>query len=190
MANQAEKKLAQSNQQTLRLLRQIFLAVHAAFLILNWLFAGGVSGGWYQNSLGSWIYWIGTVGGALILLQLHSMGQPSFSKDGGQLLSGGSVDLSGPGLQQYLFDLLYLTWFATVGGLFTEYAAYIYLLVPLYAARLAWKWLAKPFIDNLYRQSMLASRNGGSGSDGGAGNLSKRQQKLQSKKQQQVKYIR
>jgi hypothetical protein len=88
-------------------------------------------------------------------------------------------------MQQYLFDLLYLTWAATVGRLVVGGSAgYIYLLAPAYVMHLAWKWLVRPAINNM-RISL-----GGQQQQQQPAALSKRQQKMQAKPQQRIKYVR
>ncbi|KAI9137528.1 hypothetical protein BKA69DRAFT_1097441 [Paraphysoderma sedebokerense] len=65
------------------------------------------------------------------MLQNMSAGRVNPSTN--ELLSVG-VDLKGPGLHQYILDILYITWFVQLTSMFSDKMWYLYLIIPAYAS--------------------------------------------------------
>ncbi|KAJ1987752.1 hypothetical protein H4R33_002714, partial [Dimargaris cristalligena] len=125
-ANNASKKLAVTNQQTIQRLQLLFFAINGLYVFIRFVVCFGTV---------SWAVAVAYVGTFLVSLfmfqQLVSMGQPRYGPSG-DLVSAGE-DLAAPGLTSYMFDILYVTWFIHLGSLVTHYVWYLYLIIPGYA---------------------------------------------------------
>jgi hypothetical protein len=63
----------------------------------------------------------------VVLGQLYSGAQPVYTNTE---LSSAGVDLTGEGVVQYMFDILYVTWFTHLSScLVSDYFWFVYLLV-------------------------------------------------------------
>eukprot|EP00735_Rhodelphis_limneticus_P004615 TRINITY_DN16226_c0_g1::TRINITY_DN16226_c0_g1_i1::g.6460::m.6460 TRINITY_DN16226_c0_g1::TRINITY_DN16226_c0_g1_i1::g.6460 ORF type:complete len:176 (-),score=13.67,sp/Q54UB0/TM208_DICDI/36.31/7e-32,DUF788/PF05620.6/5.9e-42,2TM/PF13239.1/0.0014,2TM/PF13239.1/1.3e+03,2TM/PF13239.1/1.5e+04,Sugar_transport/PF06800.7/0.0034,Sugar_transport/PF06800.7/2.7e+03,DUF2919/PF11143.3/0.025,DUF2919/PF11143.3/3.5e+03,DUF3040/PF11239.3/0.16,RseC_MucC/PF04246.7/1.5,RseC_MucC/PF04246.7/3.1e+02 TRINITY_DN16226_c0_g1 len=126
MANQAQKKRLQENKRQIEIHTIALLVVNLVYIVYRVVFHAQTFGGfqWFAfivMSLGTIISWI----------LIRSAASPTFSRDG-ELLDAGS-DLSGKGLIEYAFDILYITWFAQTLGLFSDWGLLVYLLIPGFA---------------------------------------------------------
>lgn len=110
----------------------------------------------------------------MIEISLERLGRPSLHPDGSLRRAG--EDLDAKGLTEYMWDVLYWTW-ACVGlvCLLGDWAWWLYAVVPLYSAWLAWTTLG-------------GVRNGFAGMQGDDMEDSKRQKKMEKRGAQRVVY--
>ncbi|GAC94705.1 hypothetical protein PHSY_002278 [Pseudozyma hubeiensis SY62] len=175
MARGSAKKTASGNTFLLTLLRNGFLATNTIYLLVRfWLFRSSVSKrivfGYVASEAIAVALW----------LTLQSM-------------AAQGNDLQQSGLTQYMFDVIYVTWFVQLASLVWSKFWYLYLIIPGYAAYVIYQKILLPY---LFRgQSPFASIQrllGGSSNGGAAGAdanaqqqpgeaVSKRQQKLQAR---------
>ncbi|KAF9222031.1 DUF788-domain-containing protein [Gyrodon lividus] len=168
MAKGAAKRIAGQNEQTIRNLRLGMFVPTILSIMFRLLFR--------RNSLppskGSLAIYGMTYLPALFLSRyLENMGTSRRDPTTGALLSSGE-DLSQPGVTEWCFDILYVTWACQVGsGLFGEWFWYLYLVIPLYAVFKIWSYFVGPMLG---RSSDNSSSTGTSEKE----TLSKRQEKL------------
>jgi Trk-type K+ transport system membrane component len=72
-------------------------------------------------------YALTTVIALFIFRQLYTMAQPIYTSNGE--ISDGGFDLSSPGLAQYMFDVVYITWFVHLFTILSDYFWFFYLVV-------------------------------------------------------------
>ncbi|KAH7887999.1 hypothetical protein F5I97DRAFT_1805912, partial [Phlebopus sp. FC_14] len=159
---------AGQNEQAIRNLRVGMVVPTLLSLLLRLLFR--------RNSLppskGSFAIYVSTYLPALFLSRyLESMGTSRRDPTTGALISSGE-DLSQPGVTEWCFDILYVTWTCQVGsGAFGEWFWWLYLVIPLYAAFKVWNNFLGPVLGR--SSSSSPTRDGGEKET-----LSKRQEKL------------
>ncbi|EST08147.1 hypothetical protein PSEUBRA_002231 [Kalmanozyma brasiliensis GHG001] len=172
-ARGSAKKTATGNTFLLTLLRNGFLATNTLYLLVRfWLFRSSVTKrvifGYAASEAIAVALW----------LTLQSMARQG-------------NDLQQSGLTQYMFDIIYVTWFVQIASLVWGNFWYLYLIIPGYAAFIIYKNILLPY---LFRgQSPFASLQGLLGRGGGAQGanqaapqqpgepVSKRQAKLQAR---------
>lgn len=122
MAQKARKDRAKSNSATLNNLHIISLVVNGAFLTLNFLFRSRSLSLWFILSLPSFI----------CQGVLEYSGRPSYDGATNSLKKSGE-DLSAPGLTEYMFDVIWVTWAAAIlVALFGNWAWILWVVVPAY----------------------------------------------------------
>ncbi|TKY88400.1 hypothetical protein EX895_002752 [Sporisorium graminicola] len=175
MAKGSAKKTASGNTFLLTLLRNGFLATNTIYLLVRfWLFRSSVTKGTVFGYVVSEVIAVG------LWLTLQSM-------------AAQGNDLQQSGLTQYMFDIIYVTWFVQLASLVWSKFWYLYLIIPGYGGYVIYQKILLPY---LFRgQSPFASLQGllggsrGAGASGANANaqqqpgeaLSKRQQKLQAR---------
>ncbi|PWZ01944.1 DUF788-domain-containing protein [Testicularia cyperi] len=173
MARGSAKKTASGNAFLLALLRNGFLATNTIYLVVRfWFFRSSVTKGTF------FAYGLSEAIAVALWLSLQSM-------------AAQGNDLQQSGLTQYMFDIIYITWFVQIASLLWSKLWYLYLIIPGYGAYVIYQKILLPY---LFRgQSPFASLQGllqgGSGGGAPAGaqepqaaeSMSKRQQKLQAR---------
>ncbi|KAL0488264.1 4 TM domain-containing transmembrane protein [Acrasis kona] len=80
----------------------------------------------------------------------------------GRPLSSGEVNslevLNKGGLTEYIFDILYISWFVSLTSIITSYVWYIYLVVPIFAFYKAYTGILRPFLNNRNMMAQLAQQ--------------------------------
>lgn len=116
-AGEAEKKRLRRNAEILLYARLVTLALHLVYVGLRlWVF---------QVPFGRFL---GIVYGALAVMNavaVYVLG--SWSRDG-------QVDLSDPGLIEYIRDVIYFSWIVLALAIVTDYAFLLLLVIPAFAA--------------------------------------------------------
>ena len=122
MAQKARKDLAKSNVATLNNLHVGALAVNVVFLLFNLIFRSRSWLAWFILSLPSFV----------CQFTLEKTGRPSFDPHTKALKSAGE-DLAAPGLTEYMFDVIWVTWGTTVLViLLGNWAWFFWAIVPAY----------------------------------------------------------
>ncbi|RCK56644.1 Late endosome and vacuole interface protein 10 [Candida viswanathii] len=181
MASASAKKQASSN---VAMLNQ--LALISGIINLLALLAIFVLG--RPASFKPWLFW--SVPSFLLHYSLESSGRPTYSQDGKNLLirSGEDIRLKGS-LFEYYFDVIYITWFLDIAMIVlgSNKVWYAYLIIPGFAVYKLSGFIL-PFIKK--------NKGGDAGAEaeqaqkGGNSATSKRQQKLQARREKgpAVKY--
>ncbi|SOV04059.1 uncharacterized protein UDID_07444 [Ustilago sp. UG-2017a] len=163
MARGSAKKTASGNTFLLTLLRNGFLATNAIYLLVRfWLLRSSVSKPAMFGYVASEAIALG------LWLTLQSM-------------AAQGNDLQQSGLTQYIFDIIYVTWFVQLASLVSGKFWYLYLTIPGYAAYVIYQKILLPY---LFRgrsrfASLQGMLKGNRDAQQPAGeNVSKRQQKL------------
>ncbi|KAJ1021093.1 hypothetical protein NDA16_003879 [Ustilago loliicola] len=174
MARGSAKKTTSGNTFLLTLLRNGFLATNTIYLVVRfWLLRSSMT---KRTIFG---YVASEAIAVALWLTLQSM-------------AAQGNDLQQSGLTQYMFDIIYVTWFVQLASLVWGKFWYLYLIIPAYAGYVIYQKILLPY---LFRgQSPFASLQGMLKGNGGvqgaiAGEqqlganeaLSKRQQKLQAR---------
>ncbi|KAF8251349.1 hypothetical protein K440DRAFT_653172 [Wilcoxina mikolae CBS 423.85] len=127
MANKSSKSLARTNLATLQRTHLTTLSLHAIFILYRLFFRRGSITKYILLSLPS----------LLIEFYLDKLGRPRYHASG-ELRSPGE-DLAAAGVTEYLWDIVYVTWIVLgLVGVLGEWAWWAGLIVPAYAAFLAW----------------------------------------------------
>lgn len=106
MASQSSKKTAQSNAKTLKELHTISVTVNLLALFCIFVF---------RRPASLWPYVILSLPGLACQYVLEISGRPKYVNNAGQskLVKSGD-DIKGPGLFEYMFDAVYITWLCDV----------------------------------------------------------------------------
>ncbi|KAL2017307.1 hypothetical protein VTK56DRAFT_2330 [Thermocarpiscus australiensis] len=124
MAQKARKDRAKSNAAALNNLHIGSLIVNGIFLLLHLLFRSRSLLLWFILSLPSFI----------CQFTLEKTGRPSYDTTTKALKSAGE-DLSAPGLTEYMFDVIWVTWASAIlVALFGNWAWFLWGVVPAYGA--------------------------------------------------------
>jgi hypothetical protein len=123
MAQKARKDRAKSNSTTLNTLHIGSLVVNAVFLLFYAVFR--------SRSLLLWL--ILSIPSFICQFTLEQTGRPKHDSSGALKNSG--EDLAAPGLTEYMFDVIWVTWGTTVLViLLGNWAWFVYAVVPAYGA--------------------------------------------------------
>lgn len=124
MAQKARKDRAKSNAAALNNLHIGSLIVNGLFLLVHFVFRSRSLLLWLVLSLPSFV----------CQFTLERAGRPSYDPATKALKSAGE-DLSAPGLTEYMFDVIWVTWAAAVlAALFGNWAWFLWAVVPAYGA--------------------------------------------------------
>ncbi|KAK0737099.1 hypothetical protein B0T21DRAFT_383148 [Apiosordaria backusii] len=122
MAQKARKDRAKSNVATLNNLHLGSLIVNGLFLLLNFIFRSRSLLAWFILSLPSFV----------CQFILEKSGRPKYDPSTNALKSSGE-DLAAPGLTEYMFDVVWVTWAAAIlVALFGNWAWFLWAVVPAY----------------------------------------------------------
>jgi nitrate reductase NapE component len=124
MAQKAKKDRAKSNTAALNNLHIGTLAVNGAFILFNLLFK--------RRSLIAYILF--SIPALIAEFILETTGRPKYDATTKALKSSGE-DLAAPGLTEYLFDVIWVTWFSLVSVIiFGNWGWIVWAVVPAYGA--------------------------------------------------------
>ncbi|KAJ3741409.1 hypothetical protein DFH05DRAFT_1451185 [Lentinula detonsa] len=172
MANASAKRIASQNEATVKKIRLgLFLPTILSFL-LRLLFRRDS----LPPSKGSLTLYLGTFFPMFFLSRyLTQIGTTRRDPTTGTLISYGE-DLNQPGLTEWAFDVLYITWACQVGsGAFGEWFWWLYTVIPLYATYKLWASVISPFVIGRGSSSQTDSNSKPNTEENGT---SKRQEKL------------
>ncbi|KIK65518.1 hypothetical protein GYMLUDRAFT_38989 [Collybiopsis luxurians FD-317 M1] len=171
MANASAKRIASQNEATVKNIRLGLILPTVISLLLRLLFRRDS----LPPSRGSLALYLGTFFPAFFLSNyLIKIGTTRRDPTTGTLISYGE-DLNQPGLTEWAFDVLYITWACQVGsGAFGEWFWWLYMVIPLYAIFKLWTSVISPFV--LGRGSSTPQPDPSTKEENGT--TSKRQEKL------------
>jgi hypothetical protein len=122
MAQKAKKDRAKANISTLNTLHIGTLSVNAIFIIFNLLIR--------RRSILA--YGILSIPSLVAEYILETTGRPKFDPSTNALKSSGE-DLAAPGLTEYLFDIIWVTWFCIVAVmLFGNWGWFFWAVIPVF----------------------------------------------------------
>ncbi|KAF2965327.1 hypothetical protein GQX73_g8255 [Xylaria multiplex] len=124
MAQKARKDRAKANAAALKNLHIGTLAVNTSFVLFNLLFK--------RRSL--LLYVLLSIPSFICEFVLESTGRPKYDLSNNSLKTAGE-DLSAPGLTEYMFDVIWVTWASVVlVALFGNWGWLLWSVVPAYGA--------------------------------------------------------
>ncbi|KAI1429279.1 DUF788 domain-containing protein [Xylaria sp. FL1777] len=124
MAQKARKDRAKANSAALKNLHTGTLIVNTSFILLNLLFK--------RRSL--FLYVILSIPSFICEFILESTGRPKYDPSTNSLKTAGE-DLSVPGLTEYMFDVIWVTWASVVlVAFFGNWGWLLWSVVPAYGA--------------------------------------------------------
>lgn len=124
MAQKAKKDRAKANTSTLNTLHIGTLSLNAIFILFNLLFK--------RRSILA--YSILSIPSLVAEYILESTGRPKFDPSTKTLKSSGE-DLAAPGLTEYMFDIIWVTWFCLVSVIiFGNWGWIFWSVVPVFGA--------------------------------------------------------
>ncbi|KAF8351138.1 hypothetical protein F5887DRAFT_936073 [Amanita rubescens] len=170
MANAAAKRIANQNESTVKTLKLgLFIPTLISFLLRVLLRRSSL-----PPSKGSLAIYIVTFFPAFFLSNyLIKIGTTRRDPTTGALISYGE-DLNQPGVTEWCFDILYVTWACQIGsGLFGDWFWWLYMVIPLYAVFKLWISVVSPVIFGQSRATPTVT-----GDPNNEELASKRQQKL------------
>ncbi|KAK5077858.1 hypothetical protein LTS08_003304 [Lithohypha guttulata] len=172
MAQKSAKSLAVKNSQRLKQTHLITLAIHLLFLLLAFTL---------RRSLTLKPYLLLSAPALGLEYWLDSIARPQYNTDGGLRKAG--EDLDARGLTEFFWDIIYWTWINLIAVvLFGNRAWWAYLIVPAYA-------IYGAFTTAKGVKGMFGGMAGGAAEgDTAAPAQSKRQQKMESRGGQKVRY--
>ncbi|KAH9844001.1 putative opsin [Rhodofomes roseus] len=169
MANASAKRTAQQNAETIKNMNLGMLLTGALSLLLRVFLRKGTLS---PTRLSFWLLVLSYVPSIFLSRYLERIGSPKRDPTTGTLISSGE-DLGRPGVIEYAFDVIYITWACQVGsGIFGDWFWFFYLVIPLYAGYKLWTVAISP---------LLLGRSSGAGVQEDAAPKeasSKRQEKL------------
>ncbi|RKP20506.1 DUF788-domain-containing protein [Rozella allomycis CSF55] len=126
MAKGSAKKTVQENEKTVVFLKKGFILANALHIFFRFIV-------FYSSLKFSHVVLYSVTGsiGLILFYQLKSMAKPEYNSKG-DILHGG-YNLNDDGLVQYMFDVIYVTWFVHVTTILHDNFWYFYLLIPTYA---------------------------------------------------------
>ncbi|KAI0921479.1 hypothetical protein AcW2_006436 [Taiwanofungus camphoratus] len=171
MANASAKRIAQQNAETIKNLRLGMLGSGVLSLLLRLVFR---TGSLSLSKMPIWLYALSMVPALFLSRYLERIGSPRRDPITGTLISSGE-DLARPGILEWCFDVIYITWACQVGsGAFGEWFWWVYLVVsipglfflhgsdtrnqiPVYALFKLWISMIAPMLPMIYRRFAPAS---------------------------------
>ncbi|KIM45843.1 hypothetical protein M413DRAFT_440895 [Hebeloma cylindrosporum] len=143
MANASGKRIANQNESTVKSLKLGMIFPTIISLVLRLLFRRSS----LPPSKTSVAIYIVTFFPAFFLSNyLIKIGNPRRDPTTGTLISYGE-DLSQPGVTEWCFDILYITWACQIGsGAFGEWFWWLYMIIPLYAVFKLWTSVISPMV--------------------------------------------
>ncbi|KAI9428682.1 hypothetical protein H4582DRAFT_2107612 [Lactarius indigo] len=165
MANASAKRIASQNEGAIKNMLYGQLLCNLIPMIIRILFRGQT----LRDSKKAVIFYSLSLALSQFLYQhLKKLGTPRRDSTGNLVSSG--EDLNQPGMTEWMFDILYIAWFAQVGtAVFGEWLWWIYLVIPTFVIYKLWG-LISPMVFG--RSSALPEEEPKEES------LSKRQEKL------------
>ncbi|KAI0939567.1 hypothetical protein AcW1_004559 [Taiwanofungus camphoratus] len=154
MANASAKRIAQQNAETIKNLRLGMLGSGVLSLLLRLVFR---TGSLSLSKMPIWLYALSMVPALFLSRYLERIGSPRRDPITGTLISSGE-DLARPGILEWCFDVIYITWACQVGsGAFGEWFWWVYLVIPVYALFKLWISMIAPMLPMIYRRFAPAS---------------------------------
>ncbi|KAI0824610.1 DUF788-domain-containing protein [Trametes gibbosa] len=141
MANASAKRTAQQNAESIKNLRLGLLVSGALSILLRLLFRRRTLS---PTQFSFWIYLFSLGPSVFLARYLERIGSPRRDPTTGTLISAGE-DLSRPGIIEWCFDVIYVTWACQIGsGAFGQWVWWLYLIIPLYAIFKLWSSVISP----------------------------------------------
>ncbi|KAJ7507516.1 hypothetical protein B0H11DRAFT_1967463 [Mycena galericulata] len=143
MANASAKRIANQNESTVKTLKLGMIVPTIISLVLRLLLRRGS----LPPSKGSLFLYTVTFFPAFFLSNyLIKIGTTRRDPTTGTLISYGE-DLHQPGVTEWCFDILYVTWACQIGsGAFGEWFWWLYMTIPIYAVYKLWTSVISPLV--------------------------------------------
>ncbi|GEQ67928.1 hypothetical protein JCM33374_g1594 [Metschnikowia sp. JCM 33374] len=130
MASSSSKKIASTNANTLKELHLISLGINVLVLLFLFIF---------NRPASKWKYIVFSLPSFGCQFVLEKSGRPVFATDqltGNQKLVRAGDDIKGPGLFEYMFDCIYITWLCDLLMIIfgSNKVWLLYLVIPVFVA--------------------------------------------------------
>ncbi|KAI0303179.1 DUF788-domain-containing protein [Russula brevipes] len=166
MANASAKRIASQNEAAIKNMLYGHVLGNLLPLLIRVLFQWQT---FRQSKKAIVLYSISVALSQFLYHHLKKMGTPRRDSTG-NLLSPGD-DLNQPGMTEWIFDILYISWFAQVGSaILGEWFWWIYVVIPTFVIYKLWNVLISPLL--------LGRSSSASEEEPEQEGLSKRQEKL------------
>ncbi|KZT12927.1 DUF788-domain-containing protein [Laetiporus sulphureus 93-53] len=143
MANASAKRTAQQNAETIKNMERGMLAAGVFSVLLRLLFRKGALS---PSGISLWLLVLSNIPSIFLSRYLKRIGSPRRDPTTGTLISSGE-DLGHPGIIEWAFDVIYITWACQIGsGAFGEWFWWLYLVIPLYAVYKLWTAVVSPLL--------------------------------------------
>ncbi|KAF8322202.1 putative opsin [Clavulina sp. PMI_390] len=143
MANASAKKTAAQNEVAIRNLQLGMLIAHGLYFLLRLIMPGNKFPPTWKQLMP---YLMTAVPQLVLFRHLSTVGSPRRDVATGTLLAPGE-DLSAPGITEWCFDVIYVTFACQVGSsLIGESVWWLYISIPLYAAWKLWSSIVGPML--------------------------------------------
>ncbi|KAF9057295.1 hypothetical protein BJ165DRAFT_1419610 [Panaeolus papilionaceus] len=143
MANASAKRIASQNEVLVKVLKLGMLLPTIISILLCLLFRRG---SWPPSILLLVFYIIASAPAALLSLYLINIGTPKREPTTNTLIFYGE-DLSQPGVTEWCFDIIYITYACQIGsGAFGEWFWWFYMIIPVYAVFKIWTSFISPMV--------------------------------------------
>ncbi|CCM02806.1 uncharacterized protein FIBRA_04917 [Fibroporia radiculosa] len=169
MANASAKRVAQQNAETIKNMKLGMLGAGVLSLLLRLIIRKGSLS---PTRLSLWLLILSYVPSIFLSRYLERIGSPRRDHTTDTLISAGE-DLGRPGIIEWAFDVIYITWACQIGsGAFGEWFWCLYLVIPIYAIYKLWSTVISPMLLGRSPPPSVQDNNLPGGS------ASKRQEKL------------
>jgi len=171
MANASAKKTASQNDSTIKYLQLGLLISTLLSLLLRLFFRiHSLS----PTRLSFWLHLLSHIPSVVLTRYLIQIGAPK--RDAADSLISPGEDLSRPGIIEWCFDIIYITWASQIGSAaLGEWAWWLFAIIPLYAGWKIWSMFIGPYL-GFGRSSPADDADDTAGSN--TASTSKRQEKL------------
>jgi len=143
MANASAKRIAQENAATIKNMKLGMLGAGLLSVLFRLLFRKGSLS---PTKLSLWLLVVSNVPSIFLSRYLARIGSPRRDPTTGTLISAGE-DLGRPGIIEWAFDVIYVTWACQIGsGALGEWFWWLYLVIPLYAVYKLWSSVVSPML--------------------------------------------
>ncbi|KAK7470901.1 hypothetical protein VKT23_002317 [Stygiomarasmius scandens] len=154
MANASAKRIANQNEATVKIIKLGMIIPTIISLLLRLLLRRDS----LPPSKGSLAIYVATFFPVFLLSNyLIKIGTTRRDPTTGTLISYGE-DLNQPGVTEWCFDILYITWTCQIGsGAFGEWVWWLYMVIPIYAVFKLWVSVISPMFLGRSNASVPAS---------------------------------
>ncbi|PPQ63966.1 hypothetical protein CVT24_009089 [Panaeolus cyanescens] len=143
MANASAKRIASQNETLVKVLKLGMLLPTVISILLRFLFRRG---SWPPSVMLLVFYVVASAPAALLSLYLINIGSPKREPTTNTLIFYGE-DLSQPGVTEWCFDIIYITYACQIGsGAFGDWFWWFYMIIPLYAVFKIWTSFISPMV--------------------------------------------
>jgi len=142
MANASAKRVASQNEATIKSLQLGLLISTILSLVFRLIFR---INSLYPTKLSFWLHIFSHIPSVVLTRYLTQIGTPK--RDASDSLISPGEDLNRPGIIEWCFDIVYITWVSQVASsIFGEWAWSLFGVIPFYAGWKIWTLFLSPYL--------------------------------------------